>query len=153
VALKAVLDEIAENAAERIQATKAQFQAAPNLPVLMADRKRLIQVFENLIGNAIKYTSDATHPLIQISWSDARNEIHLCVKDNGPGIDPLYHAKIFGLFQRLDSSKEGTGVGLTIVARIMQLHGGKVWVKSELGQGTEFWVAFPKVPQAKGVAQ
>jgi signal transduction histidine kinase len=66
------------------------------------------------------------------------------VKDNGPGIEPQYHAKIFGLFQRLDSSKEGTGVGLTIVSRIMQLHGGRVWVQSELGHGAEFWLAFPK---------
>jgi two-component system sensor kinase FixL len=152
VALKDVLEEVRENAAERIQATKATLKLAPDLPVITADRKRLAQALENLIGNAIKYTSDATHPLVQVLWSDAGSEIHVCVKDNGPGIDPQYHAKIFGLFQRLDSSKEGTGVGLTIVSRIMQLHGGRVWVHSALGQGAEFWLAFPKVPQAKGIS-
>ena len=151
IPIKDVLDEVVENAADRIQATKAQCQAAPDLPVIMADRKRVAQVFENLIGNAIKYTSDASHPLIQVFWKDAGDAIHVCVKDNGPGIEAQYHAKIFGLFQRLDSSREGTGVGLTIVSRIMRLHGGKVWVKSKLGQGAEFWLAFPKVPQAKGI--
>jgi two-component system sensor kinase FixL len=152
VALKDVLQEVTENVAERIQAAKANLVLAPDLPGIMADRKRLAQALENLIGNAIKYTSDATQPLVQVLWSDAKTEIHVCVKDNGPGIDPQYHAKIFGLFQRLDSSKEGTGVGLTIVSRIMQLHGGRVWVKSTLGEGSEFWLAFPKVPNPKGIS-
>ena len=87
---------------------------------------------------------------MQVFWKDADGEIHLCVKDNGPGIEAQYHTKIFGLFQRLDSSKEGTGVGLTIVSRIMQLHGGRVWVESVAGKGCEFWLAFPKVPNRKG---
>ncbi|HSA64646.1 MAG TPA: PAS domain-containing sensor histidine kinase [Nitrospira sp.] len=151
VPTKEILDEVLENAAERIQATKAQFDWATDLPVIWADRKRLAQVLENLVGNALKYTSDATDPLVHVFWNDAPTEIQLCVKDNGPGIDPQYHAKIFGLFQRLDSSKEGTGVGLTIVSRIMQLHGGRVWVNSESGQGAEFWLAFPKVPNRKGL--
>lgn len=150
VPLKEVLAEVAENAAERIQATKATFEYAPDFPDVLADRKRLAQAFENLIGNAIKYTSDANHPLVQVFWKDADGEIHLCVKDNGPGIEAQYHTKIFGLFQRLDSSKEGTGVGLTIVSRIMQLHGGRVWVESVAGKGCEFWLAFPKVPNRKG---
>jgi two-component system sensor kinase FixL len=147
--LTEVLAEVAENAADRIAATKARFEPAPDLPMIVADRKRLAQAFENLIGNALKYTSDVTQPLIQVIWSDAGNDMHICVKDNGPGIEPQYHDKIFGLFQRLDSSKEGTGVGLTIVSRIMQLHGGRVWVESVLGQGSEFWLAFPKVPNRK----
>jgi two-component system sensor kinase FixL len=150
VSINTVLDEVAENAAERIRSTQARFEPAADLPVILADRKRLAQVFENLIGNALKYTAEARDPLVQVFWSDAGSEIHLCVKDNGPGIEPQYHGKIFGLFQRLDSGKEGTGVGLTIVSRIMQLHGGRVWVKSQLGEGAEFWLAFPKVPQAKG---
>jgi two-component system sensor kinase FixL len=150
VSINTVLDEVAENAAERIRSTQARFEPAADLPVILADRKRLAQVFENLIGNALKYTAAARDPLVQVFWSDAGSEIHLCVKDNGPGIEPQYHGKIFGLFQRLDSGKEGTGVGLTIVSRIMQLHGGRVWVKSQLGEGAEFWLAFPKVPQAKG---
>jgi signal transduction histidine kinase len=150
VGTKEVLDEVIENAVERIHATKARFAPAPDLPVVWADRKRLAQVFENLVGNALKYTADGTEPLVHVFWNDAPTEIHLCVKDNGPGIDHQYHEKIFGLFQRLDSSKEGTGVGLTIVSRIMQLHGGRVWVNSELGHGAEFWLAFPKVPNRKG---
>ena len=146
VAVKEVLEEVAENAAERIHSTSAKLEMASDLPEVWADRKRLTQAFENLLGNAIKYTSDAAHPLVKVFCKDIGNEIHICFKDNGPGIESQYHAKIFGLFQRLDSSKEGTGVGLTIVSRIMQLHGGRVWVESTLGQGSEFWLAFPKVP-------
>jgi signal transduction histidine kinase len=71
------------------------------------------------------------------------------VKDNGPGIPPQYHKKIFALFQRLDTQKEGTGVGLTIVSRIMGLHGGKAWVESEPPHGATFWLSFPKQPQFK----
>jgi two-component system, LuxR family, sensor kinase FixL len=151
LAIKEVLDEVIENAMERIHTTKARFESASDMPVIWADRKRLVQVLENLIGNAIKYTSDTANPLVHVLWNDAPTEIQLCLKDNGPGIESQYHAKIFGLFQRLDSSKEGTGVGLTIVSRIMQLHGGRVWVNSQLGQGAEFWLAFPKVPNRKGL--
>jgi PAS domain S-box-containing protein len=150
VQLKEVLSQVADNAAERIQATNVKFDYSQDFPEIVADRKRLGQVLENLIGNAIKYASDVSHPSVRVFWKDAGNEIHLCVKDNGPGIDPQYHSKIFGLFQRLDSSKEGTGVGLTIVSRIMQLHGGRVWVDSQLGKGAEFWLAFSKSPGAKG---
>jgi two-component system, LuxR family, sensor kinase FixL len=151
LAIKEVLDEVIENAMESIHTTKARFEFASDMPVIWADRKRLVQVLENLIGNAIKYTSDTANPLVHVFWNDAPTEIQLCLKDNGPGIESQYHAKIFGLFQRLDSSKEGTGVGLTIVSRIMQLHGGRVWVNSQLGQGAEFWLAFPKVPNRKGL--
>ncbi len=149
VVLKEVLMEVGENAAERLQSTNARFEYAADFPELMADRKRVAQAFENLIGNALKYTAEGAQPVVQVLWSDAGHELHVCIKDNGPGIEPQYHAKIFGLFQRLDSSKEGTGVGLTIVSRIMQLHGGRVWVQSALGQGSEFWLAFPKVPTRK----
>ncbi|MEX2286314.1 MAG: ATP-binding protein, partial [Planctomycetaceae bacterium] len=65
------------------------------------------------------------------------------VKDNGPGIGKQDHDKIFGLFQRLDESKEGTGVGLAIVKRIMEKHGGRGWVESAIGEGATFWLAFP----------
>jgi signal transduction histidine kinase len=144
VAIREVVKEIIQNAAELLPGTKVRVDMAPDLPVVRADSNRVAQVFENLIGNAMKYASDGPDPVVQIFCTDVGEEIHLCVKDNGPGIEPQYHAKIFGLFQRLDSSKEGTGVGLTIVSRIMQLHGGRVWVQSELGHGAEFWLAFPK---------
>jgi two-component system sensor kinase FixL len=144
VAIREVVKEIIQNAAELLPGTNVRVDMSPDLPVVMADSNRVAQVFQNLIGNAMKYASDGPDPVVQIFSADVGEEIHLCVKDNGPGIDPQYHAKIFGLFQRLDSSKEGTGVGLTIVSRIMQLHGGRVWVQSELGHGAEFWLAFPK---------
>ena len=69
--------------------------------------------------------------------------MRLFVKDNGPGIGKEHHEKIFGLFQRLDESKVGTGVGLAIVKRIMDVHGGRVWVESAIGEGATFWLAFP----------
>jgi signal transduction histidine kinase len=71
------------------------------------------------------------------------HDIRFFVRDNGPGIAREFHRKVFGLFQRLDSNQEGTGVGLAAVARIMETHGGRAWVESAPGEGASFWIAFP----------
>lgn len=142
--LTEILRDTLETFAERSKSNKVEINIANNLPIIKADRKRISQLFENIIGNAIKYTSDVACPKIEIFCRDTYNEVQICVRDNGPGIDPQFHEKIFGLFQRLDSSKEGTGVGLTIASRIMRLHKGKIWLNSELGKGAEFWLSFPK---------
>ena len=99
---------------------------------------------ENLIDNAAKYMGKQPKPLIEIGSLKAKNEIVIFVRDNGIGIEPKYHTKIFGLFEKLDSTSEGTGIGLALVKRIIETHGGRIWVESEgLGKGSTFCFTIP----------
>ncbi|MEO8497053.1 MAG: ATP-binding protein, partial [Planctomycetota bacterium] len=118
-----------------------------DLPRVFADRVRLTQVFENLLTNAIKYGCRADRPEIVVEGRADAEEVCFCVRDNGDGIAPQFHERIFGLFERLESDKDGTGVGLAAVARIMDAHGGRVWVESDIGKGAAFWLAFPANPR------
>jgi len=119
---------------------------APNLPTLYCDRARIVQVFTNLIGNAIKYMGDNPHPRIEIGYKDQGNQHLFFIRDNGIGIDKAYHEKIFDLFYTLKEVQgvEGTGVGLTIVKRIIENHQGQIWVESEKGKGSTFYFTIPK---------
>jgi signal transduction histidine kinase len=104
----------------------------------------LLEVFQNLVENAVKFMGDQTEPCIEIGWQKKETEIVCFVKDNGVGIDPRYQQKVFGLFERLDPSVEGTGVGLAIVKRIIETHGGRIWVRSEGSlQGCTFYFTLP----------
>jgi PAS domain S-box-containing protein len=117
---------------------------APDLPVIVGDRPRLFEILQNLVDNAIKFTADERQPRIEIGAREEAGETVCYVRDNGIGIDPRYHAKVFGLFERLDQGTEGTGIGLAIVKRIIELHGGRVWVESEgQGRGSTFFFALP----------
>ncbi|MBP9790675.1 MAG: hypothetical protein KBD57_09065, partial [Bacteroidia bacterium] len=115
------------------------------LPVLFSDRTRLSQVFSNLIGNAIKY-NDKPDIKVFVSSIETPEGYTFSVKDNGPGIDPLYHERIFVIFQTLNrrDDVESTGVGLAIVKKIVEDCGGKVWVESDLGKGADFKFFWPK---------
>ncbi|MEM9023643.1 MAG: ATP-binding protein, partial [Bacteroidota bacterium] len=106
---------------------------------------RIQQLFQNLISNAIKYM-DKPEGIIRIGCEDVSNEWHLYVADNGPGIEAKYFDRIFRIFQTLNSRDdyESTGVGLTIVKKIVDLHGGRIWVESEKGQGARFVFSLPK---------
>lgn len=114
------------------------------LPTLMADRVRMAELFANLISNAIKY-SDKPRCRIEVDCRRVNGDYRFSVSDNGPGIDARYFDKIFLIFQRLGKREdhEGTGVGLTIVKKIVELHKGKIWVESELGKGTTFHFTIP----------
>jgi light-regulated signal transduction histidine kinase (bacteriophytochrome) len=108
------------------------------LPTLTADRVLLIQIFQNLIGNAIKYRS-AKPPEVWISSTRDESDWIISVRDNGIGIDPRYHESIFGVFKRLHGRDvPGTGIGLAICRKIVEKHGGKIWVESEPGAGSTF---------------
>ena len=139
-----MLASIAEELGERLQQANASLEIQPNLPPVFADRVRIAEVFENLLSNAIKYGCRVANGRIVVGGKTDQDEVLFFVKDNGPGIPKEFHQKIFGLFQRLESNQEGTGVGLTAVARILEIHAGRVWVESEPGHGATFWIAFPE---------
>lgn len=112
------------------------------LPTLICDRLKLSQGLDNLLRNAVRYGRSVEHPvLIEISAGETDSTYVFTIADNGPGIDPKYHEKIFGLFQRLDSSAGGTGVGLTIVKRVADLHHGMACVESSPGLGARFSIS------------
>jgi PAS domain S-box-containing protein len=127
---------------------------APDLPVAFCDRMRLLEVFQNLVENAVKYMGDQADPRIEIGVRAGAGGPVITVRDNGIGIEPRYHQKIFDLFDQLDPSQEGTGLGLALVKRIVTVHGGGVWVESEgLGRGATFCFTLgapPAAPDAPG---
>lgn len=131
----------------QIQEQKIELRVAVDLPPVFCDRNRLVQVFSNLIGNAVKYIGQPETPLIEVGWEPVENAIQFFVRDNGIGIERQYFEKIFGLFQILNPAegdeKIGTGVGLTIVKRIVENHGGRIWVDSEKGHGATFYFTIP----------
>ena len=99
---------------------------------------------ENLIENAIKHMGNQKEPVIEIGLRDQTDGTVYYVKDNGTGIEKEYHEKIFGLFEKLNPTNEGTGIGLALVKRIVETHGGKIWVESEgLGKGSTFCFTIP----------
>jgi PAS domain S-box-containing protein len=134
-----------ENVQGRIHEKNVSVQVQENMPVVFVDQPRMIEVLQNLLDNAAKYIGDQKTPAIEIGYDGkAENNYHLFfVKDNGMGIAPEHHEKIFGLFNKLDVETEGTGVGLALVKRIVEFHGGKIWVKSEAGFGSTFYFSLP----------
>lgn len=118
------------------------------LPAARGDRGLVGQVWANLLSNALKYSSKAERPVIEVNAvSDAAENIYF-VRDNGVGFDPKYQAKLFGVFQRLHDESEfpGTGVGLALVARIVARHGGRVWATGQPDAGATFYFTLPKEP-------
>ncbi len=113
---------------------------------ISADNSLIQQVMTNLIANAIKYSAKVEKPVIEINSVIENNHFIFSVKDNGAGFDMQYYDKLFGVFQRLHTGSEfeGTGVGLAIVKRIIDKHGGKVWGKGEVGNGATFYFSIPK---------
>ena len=114
------------------------------LPVVRGDRPRLVEVMQNLIDNAAKFMGDQPAPLIEVGVREDTHEHVFFVKDNGIGIEPAYRERIFGLFDKLDPQSEGTGVGLALAKRIVEVHGGRIWVESEgRGKGSRFCFTLP----------
>jgi signal transduction histidine kinase len=114
---------------------------------VMGDATMVMQLFNNLIGNAAKYSGSSKAAIVEIrAEMVADGFVQYMVSDNGIGLDMKYAPRIFELFQRLDNAKgiSGTGVGLAIVKRIVEKHGGKIWVESVLNHGTKFFVTLPK---------
>ena len=114
------------------------------LPQLEINESRALQLLDNLFSNAVKYCQNESGPKITIGCQERAGRVLLFVKDNGPGIAKEYHEKVFNLFQRLQSDKQGTGIGLAIVQKIMTSQGGYVRIESGEGvEGCTFWLEFP----------
>jgi light-regulated signal transduction histidine kinase (bacteriophytochrome) len=115
------------------------------LPAVLGDESQLKQLLTNLVSNAVKFHNDEK-PKIEISCTKDRNEWTFAVKDNGIGIDPRYHDRVFQMFQRLHTRDEysGTGIGLAVAQKIVERHGGRIWVESEQGRGATFYFTIPR---------
>lgn len=141
-------DELVREALDAVAGAIAQRGVAvrvdPVLLTLRGDRRRLVEIWQNLLENAVKYMGDQPVPLVHLGVGGHGKDVVFFVCDNGMGIDPRFAAKIFGLFEKLDGKSEGSGLGLAIVKRIVELYGGKVWVESEgIGRGTCFRFTLP----------
>ncbi|MBA2482543.1 MAG: GAF domain-containing protein [Planctomycetes bacterium] len=147
VDLQAVIQEVMLVFAEQIAATKASVSIDP-LPTLPGSRTRLALVLQNLIGNALKFIARDRPPQIAVSAARRGETWEISVQDNGIGIEPAYHQKVFEVFQRLHARGEypGTGMGLAICRKIIEQHHGELLVESELGWGSRFILRLPALP-------
>ena len=134
---------------DEIRERKAEIEFPASLPFVWANPTIVEQIASNLIGNAIKFVSKGTAPKVSVEAEERGNFIRVWVKDNGIGIEPAYHQKIFGLFERLHSDKtfHGTGIGLAIVQKGIERMGGNAGVESEVGKGSRFWIELLKRPE------
>jgi PAS domain S-box-containing protein len=140
----ALLGEAISNLAAMIEEKRAVI-TNEDLPIVQADASQLMQVFQNLISNAIKFQGENI-PHIHMSAQDKGWEWVFSVKDNGIGIERQYAGRVFIIFQRLHTRQEypGTGIGLAVCKRIVERHGGRIWFESEPGQGSTFFFTMPK---------
>ena len=140
-----ILDQTMKNLQAAITEKNAEVTHDP-LPTIMADGVQMVQLFQNLIGNGIKFQQEGQRPHVHISVEDAGADWMFSFSDNGIGIDPEFKERIFVIFQRLHGREKypGTGIGLSVCKRIVERHGGTIWVESEPGKGATFKFAIPK---------
>jgi signal transduction histidine kinase len=130
-----------------VKEKQVEVEIGNDLLVVYCDFSRIVQVTQNLITNAVKFMGEQKEPRITIGREFKNGVYAFFVRDNGMGIDPIHHERIFGLFDKLDKNTEGSGLGLGIVKRIIEVHEGKIWVESELGHGASFYFTLPDNPQ------
>ena len=136
--------EVVELLHGRLHEKETVVDIQKNLPAVYGDRQRLTEALQNLIDNAAKFTGSQAHPRIEIGGNGFENDKPIFyVRDNGLGIDIVHQDRIFGLFNKLDVNTDGTGIGLALVKRIIEIHGGRIWVQSEAGSGSTFFFTLP----------
>jgi PAS domain S-box-containing protein len=149
--LQAIVKEALDLVAGRITARGVRVDLTEEPVVLYGDRTRLVEIFQNLVDNAAKFMGDQPAPRVEIGVEQAGEEMVFYVRDNGIGIGPEVQPLIFGLFHKLDPGSEGEGIGLALAQRIVELHGGRIWVESEgLGKGTTFRFTLAKTRREVG---
>jgi PAS domain S-box-containing protein len=149
VALGDVIGDALQSLRMDAREVAADILVADGLPTVLGDPMELTRLFQNLMGNAIKYCSADRSPKVEIGWHERGNEYLVWVKDNGMGIAPEHHDRAFQIFQRLvpKDAYEGSGIGLAICKKIVEHYGGQIWIESEIGQGSTFFMTFP-IPSA-----
>jgi signal transduction histidine kinase len=112
--------------------------------MVYGDRPRLTEVLQNLLDNAAKFIGHQQQPCVEIGQDGEEDGKPIFfVRDNGVGISPEHHERVFGLFNKLDPKTDGTGIGLALVKRIIEVHGGRIWIQSEVGKGCTFFFTLP----------
>jgi len=128
----------------QLEAKNVLIEYQNNNVIINCDQVRITEVMQNLIDNAVKFMGDQPKPRIEIgSFTNDKKETVIYIKDNGIGIAPEFHDKIFGLFNKLNTDSDGTGIGLSLVKRIIEVHGGRIWMESQVGKGTAFYFTIP----------
>ena len=130
-----IVQEAQEQTFEQIRSSGVEISVAEALPTVHVDRMRIAEVLMNLITNSINYMGEQPHPKIEIGYRVDGEETVFFVRDNGIGIEKSQHEKVFDLFYTVDGSSEGTGAGLAIVKRIIEVHRDRIWIESEAGKG------------------
>jgi PAS domain S-box-containing protein len=135
--------EIVADALQRVEGQleekQVEVKVGSDLPTVYVDHERMVEVIQNLVDNAAKFFGDQKQPQIEIGHKAENGQVIFFVRDNGIGIKKEFHERIFGLFDKLEPASEGTGVGLALVKRIIEVHGGRIWVESEPGEGATFY--------------
>lgn len=146
VNLSDVIDTVLDDLSLTIKQNKAEINVPSDLPSVQADVGQVQRVFLNLLSNAIKFQKPSVTPKVDISFVEHTDEYHIAIKDNGIGIDKKFQKRIFQIFQRLHTSDDysGTGIGLAIVQKIVNIHNGKIWFESKIGSGSTFTFSLPK---------
>lgn len=143
VHVTAMVRELVEQFEPQLREKNLSIDVQPGMPKVEADPVRLREVFQNLLSNALKYGCVGDAPRVAVGAEVRDDEVRFFVRDRGKGLDPAYKDRVFELFERCDTEQDGTGVGLAIVRRVMDVHGGRAWVESQPGDGATFWIALP----------
>jgi len=146
VDLNGLLSDVQKDLMYSLEEKKVDLKLAKDFPKVTCDRVRIREVFANLISNAIKYSKKDEKPVIEVGHSEKNGFYEFFIKDNGVGIEKEYYDRVFQIFQRLHAKGEyeGTGAGLTIVKKIVENHGGSIWVTSEVNKGSTFYFTIKK---------
>lgn len=144
VSLNTVLTNVQKNLFAQVAQTNANIES-DDLPTVVGNEIKLTQLFQNLISNAIKYSRVGVKPEVRVKFKDAENSLVFVIEDNGEGIDQKHLPRIFDFFSRVGSREiDGSGIGLAICKKIVEVHGGNIWAESELGQGSKFHFTLSK---------
>jgi light-regulated signal transduction histidine kinase (bacteriophytochrome) len=145
--LNEILHETKANLLKLIEETQAEIIVENELPSLWANRADMTRLLQNLLSNAIRFKKEGINPEVRLSATEQGNHWLIIVADNGIGIEQKNAIKIFEIFARLHSLEEymGTGIGLAVCKKVVERHGGRIWVESELGKGSRFYFTLNKL--------